>query len=135
MVTKFEAIGTSSTATSVDVEISALNGLLEMSTIVPLEADIARDIHARLHAALISFLKSGRLEDPTVQDHLLLGAGFKFIAENTSEDESPQLWDLLCSAATKLQAMPLFYRSLLTFIQTRKSTIDMDESRTSNLLN
>ncbi|TID22040.1 HEAT repeat protein-like protein [Venturia nashicola] len=134
MATKFGAIGSSVVTSVPDVEISALNGLLEMSTIVPLEADIARDIHSRIYAALVSFLQSSRLEDPTVQDYLLLGAGFKFIAENPSSDESPELWNLLSSAAPKLQSLPLFYRSLLTFVQTRRSTLHMDESENSNML-
>ncbi|QDS71851.1 hypothetical protein FKW77_009958 [Venturia effusa] len=134
MTTKIEVLLCSTDESSSEIDVSALNGLLEMSTIIPLEADIAHKVYSRLHAALISFLKSDRLANPTVQDHLLLGAGFRFIAENPSSDESPQLWDLLCSSAVKLQALPLFYKSLLTFLQLRKSSIGIEESQISVLM-
>jgi len=117
-----------------DLDITYLNGMLEMMNTVPLDHEIESEINSYVHQAFHRFLQRKRVNSLSSLETLLVGNGFKRLAHSQTNYQLAALWPLICSTSTHFNHMPIFLQSLLNLIQTPTADINLNTPESKNLI-
>jgi U3 small nucleolar RNA-associated protein 20 len=113
------------TRMSFDPKAAYLNGLLEMIRTIPLDPIIDSDINSQVFHAMIQFLQSGAINTPTSLQKLIIGNGFKYLANSKNSTRWDELWPLICANSALFHHMPIFLQAVQDLVQSHNANVDL----------
>jgi U3 small nucleolar RNA-associated protein 20 len=136
IVDNFSTVAGSSgdTGMSSDSETAYLNALLEIIRTIPPGPTTETELDAQIFRAMKEYLEKDRLNTPTALQKLMLGNGFRYLANSKGQTQWGELWPLICSASEHLHQLPIFLHSVLDLLQSPTSNVDLKSADTERLV-
>jgi U3 small nucleolar RNA-associated protein 20 len=137
MVRNFSTVVESSSDANMfsDSETAYLNALLEMIRTLSPGSTIETEVNAQIFHAMKQYLQQDGVNTPTALQKLIVGNGFRYLANSKGKTQWTELWPLICSASEHLHQLPIFLHSVQDLVQSPTAGIDLKSPETEKLVN